>query len=103
MWSSTSSTSHNFSIPKPCVTFSEKYDSIQEKLEAISGVDELLSGKYCSKVLTTYSSICMSTLRQLPIREREMGFQSLARQLTNTVKPPHKQALHVRQVMARDY
>lgn len=46
MWSPSSITSpaHQFTISKPCPTFSQKYDKIQDQLQAISGVDELLSG-----------------------------------------------------------
>ena len=32
-------------IPKPCEIFSQKYDSIQQKLQSISCMHDLLSGK----------------------------------------------------------
>ena len=45
MWSPTNSPTHQLTIPKPCETFSKKYDTIQDQLRAISGVDELLAGR----------------------------------------------------------
>ena len=32
-------------IPKPCETFSKKYDYVQQQLQEISCMDDLLSGK----------------------------------------------------------
>ena len=35
-------------LPRPCATFREKYDSIQDQLKALSCMDDLLSGKLLS-------------------------------------------------------
>lgn len=35
-----------WNLPRPCATFHEKYDSIQDQLKALSYMDELLSGEH---------------------------------------------------------
>lgn len=44
LWTPSALPIHNYIIPHPCESFSKKYDAIQEQIQAISGVDELLSG-----------------------------------------------------------
>ena len=54
LWSPSPQPSHQFTIPESCGTFSKKYDTIQEQLQIISGVDELLSGIHAAAVFNWY-------------------------------------------------
>jgi len=44
LWKPDSGVGHVWTIPRPCVPFQAKFDAIQEQLEALSVMDELLSG-----------------------------------------------------------
>ena len=46
LWRDDSRVSHVWTLPRPCVPFQAKYDTIQQQLEALSVMDELLSGSF---------------------------------------------------------
>ena len=59
-------------LPRPCATFRDKYNRIQDQLKSLSCMDELLSGKYflppvyhsCSEHIN-HTIVCKQTCRNV--------------------------------------